>query len=150
MPNLTAVYSFNKPIVASPTDADLWGGYLNDNWDRADELFQSYAWGATYFGSISNTASDLLIWGQVPRNKRVYAIYPSLTAGTCTVNLKKNGTSIGGIDAVAVTTTAAETLVDDGGNAYIDFAADDELSIEITAVSGAQNLDIWMLVAENR
>lgn len=36
MPNLTTNFDFNKPLVNNATDADLWGGYLNDNWDSLD------------------------------------------------------------------------------------------------------------------
>lgn len=39
MPNSTTNFSFNKPLVNNATDADLWGGYLNSNWDDADSLF---------------------------------------------------------------------------------------------------------------
>lgn len=39
MPNSTTNYSFNKPLVNNATDADLWGGYLNTNWDSADSIF---------------------------------------------------------------------------------------------------------------
>lgn len=38
MPSLTTNYSFNKPIVNSATDQDLWGGYLNDNADSLDTI----------------------------------------------------------------------------------------------------------------
>lgn len=37
MPNLTTNYSYNKPLVNDATDEDLWGGYLNDNWDAIDD-----------------------------------------------------------------------------------------------------------------
>lgn len=36
MPTLTTNYSFNKPLVASATDADLWGAQLNTNFDSLD------------------------------------------------------------------------------------------------------------------
>lgn len=36
MPNLTPNYSFNKPLVNNATDADLWGGQLNSNFDTLD------------------------------------------------------------------------------------------------------------------
>lgn len=38
MPNSTTNYSFNKPLVNNATDADLWGGYLNTNWDDVDGI----------------------------------------------------------------------------------------------------------------
>lgn len=36
MPNLTTNFSLNKPLVNNATDQDLWGGYLNDNFDTID------------------------------------------------------------------------------------------------------------------
>ncbi len=36
MPNLTTNFSFNQPLVANATDADLWGGQLNTNWGSVD------------------------------------------------------------------------------------------------------------------
>jgi hypothetical protein len=37
MPSNTTTYSFQKPTVSG--DADAWGGYLNANWDKTDDLF---------------------------------------------------------------------------------------------------------------
>lgn len=36
MPTSTTNLSLNKPLVNNPTDADLWGGYLNTNFDTLD------------------------------------------------------------------------------------------------------------------
>ena len=36
MPTLTSNFEFNKPLVNNATDADLWGGQLNTNWDDLD------------------------------------------------------------------------------------------------------------------
>lgn len=36
MPTNTTNLSLNKPLVNDPTDADLWGGYLNSNADILD------------------------------------------------------------------------------------------------------------------
>ena len=41
MPNNTTNYSFNKPLVNNATDADLWGGYLNANWDSTDSILNT-------------------------------------------------------------------------------------------------------------
>ena len=37
MPTNTTTYSFQKPTVSG--DEDAWGGYLNANWDKTDDLF---------------------------------------------------------------------------------------------------------------
>lgn len=36
MPTSTTNLSLNKPLVNNATDADLWGGYLNTNFDTLD------------------------------------------------------------------------------------------------------------------
>lgn len=36
MPTLTTNFSYQKPLVNNATDADLWGGQLNTNWDDID------------------------------------------------------------------------------------------------------------------
>lgn len=36
MPTTTTTYSFQKPTVGG--DEDAWGGYLNANWDKTDDL----------------------------------------------------------------------------------------------------------------
>lgn len=41
MVSSTTNYNFNLPEVNSATDEDLWGGFLNDNWDDADSLFKT-------------------------------------------------------------------------------------------------------------
>ena len=48
MPNFTTTYSFNLPLVNDPTDADLWGGYLNTNWTNLD----SYLSGSTQLTTV--------------------------------------------------------------------------------------------------
>jgi len=37
MPTTTPNLNLNKPLVNNPTDADLWGGYLNTNADILDD-----------------------------------------------------------------------------------------------------------------
>jgi hypothetical protein len=38
MPTQTNKFGFSKPLVNNATDADLWGGQLNTNWDDIDGL----------------------------------------------------------------------------------------------------------------
>lgn len=69
MPNSTTNYSFNKPLVADPIDADLWGGFLNDNWDSADTLIKSVS-------DVANAASSYVDYGDIKITSRTSA--PSL------------------------------------------------------------------------
>lgn len=56
MPNLTTNFSFNKPLVNDATDEDLWGGYLNDNWDSVDGILPIFA--ASEFGAVIVQSTD--------------------------------------------------------------------------------------------
>lgn len=41
MPNVTPNYGFYKPLVNDPVDQDLWGGYLNANFDTLDSVLDT-------------------------------------------------------------------------------------------------------------
>lgn len=41
MPTNTTNYNFYKPLVNDPTDQDVWGGYLNNNFDSVDAIMRS-------------------------------------------------------------------------------------------------------------
>jgi len=43
MPSLTPNYDFYLPLVNDPTDEDLWGGYLNDNFSSLDTIIFALA-----------------------------------------------------------------------------------------------------------
>ena len=43
MPTTTTNYSLYKPLVNDATDEDLWGGYLNDNFDDLDTIIKDIA-----------------------------------------------------------------------------------------------------------
>jgi hypothetical protein len=72
-----------------------------------------------------------------PRLDRSYTISrvsAQLSGGTCTIQLFKVGSSISG--TIDVTTALGTTVVD------IDLAAGDALRVQVTSVSGAENLCI--------
>lgn len=56
MPNLTSNFSFNKPLVNDATDEDLWGGYLNDNWDDVDNILPVPS--ASKYGAVVVQSTD--------------------------------------------------------------------------------------------
>ncbi len=41
MPDITTNYSFYKPLVNDVVDQDLWGGYLNANFDSLDSVLNT-------------------------------------------------------------------------------------------------------------
>jgi hypothetical protein len=60
MPTYTTNYSFNKPLVNNATDADLWGGQLNTNFDSLDTLLFAGLSKFTTEGTIASaTTTDL-------------------------------------------------------------------------------------------
>ena len=56
MANTTTNFSFNKPLVNDATDEDLWGGYLNDNWDSIDGILPIPA--ASKYGALVVQSTD--------------------------------------------------------------------------------------------
>jgi hypothetical protein len=60
MPTFTTNYNFNKPLVNNATDADLWGGQLNTNFDSLDTLLFGGLSKFTTEGTIASaTTTDL-------------------------------------------------------------------------------------------
>lgn len=81
MSSLTPNYGFILPGVGDPTDQDLWGGYLNDNFSELDTLIktvQDLAVGATgaQTGNFSVTSAD---------NNTIFLV--DATSGNITVSL---------------------------------------------------------------
>jgi hypothetical protein len=58
------------------------------------------------------------------------------TAGTATVAIKINGTSVGGLSAISVTTTPQDVAATSGNTV----AVGDEVTVEVTTASGATHL----------
>lgn len=40
MPSFTPIFNLAKPFVADAIDEDLWGGYLNDNFDKIEDALK--------------------------------------------------------------------------------------------------------------
>ena len=79
MVNTTTNFSFNKPEVNSATDEDLWGGYLNDNWDSIDTKLLTRN---TYYDFAGNQLRDPLL-----RDYAELAQSVSSSSGTLTIDL---------------------------------------------------------------
>lgn len=68
MPQTTTNFSFYKPLVADAIDEDLWGGYLNDNFDSIDtELKSAQDWAKT--ATIAKTSAYTVVSSD--RNKTI-------------------------------------------------------------------------------
>jgi hypothetical protein len=125
MPTNTTTYSFQKPVVGA--DEDSWGGYLNSNWDKVDDLFDGTV-AITGIDINSGTIDGTVIGGS------------SAAAGTFTTLTATSTATFAGL-----TTTADITFGDndkaifgagsdlqiyhDGTNSYIDEAAAGDLYI---------------------
>ena len=122
MPTLTTNYSFNKPLVADAIDEDLWGGYLNDNFDSLDTLVKSVD-DVTYYVTAAKSANYTVLTSD--RNK---VLLVDATAGNITITLPSSASAASGfeitvkkIDSSTNTVTidgdASETI--DGSTTYV-------------------------------
>lgn len=125
MPNNTTNFEFNKPLVNNATDADLWGGYLNDNWDSVDALFplttsaksSSFNVGATEFNyTYLIDASGGTVTATLPAVANVYAGF--------TVRFK----AIDASNTITLDGNGSETI---DGSTTVTLIADDDL-IQLT------------------
>jgi len=83
MPANTTTYSFQKPTVGG--DEDAWGGYLNGNWDKTDDLLD----GTTPVTGIdinSGTIDNVIIGGATAAAGTFTTINGTVITGT-TLNL---------------------------------------------------------------
>lgn len=78
MPTQTTHYSLNKPLVADAVDENLWGGYLNDDFDIIDTTMYANSLagfplgaGCDYWGTVAPTGY-LFAYGQAI-NRTTYA-----------------------------------------------------------------------------
>ena len=135
MPTNTTTYSFQKPVVGA--DEDSWGGYLNSNWDKVDDLFD----GTTAITGIdinSGTIDGTVIGG----SSAAAGTFTTLTAstsitGTLATAAQPNITSVGSLTSldVAGTLTSDGLTVDKGSVGTIaSFSGDD--------VSGARAMQV--------
>jgi len=111
MPNLTATYEFNLPIVGG--DNNTWGGFLNSNWEKVDDLFD---------GSVSVDGIDIIggaINGTpIGASTASTGVFTTLTATSVDLNAGAiDGTVIGASTRAAgsFTTVTTTTNVNIGG-----------------------------------
>lgn len=125
MPTTTTNYGFNKPLVNNATDADLWGGQLNSNWDDLDTELFSVAYGAPLgmvvpFAGTSAPTNWLLCYGQAISRTTYAALYAVLGDtygngdGSTTFNLPDlRGRVVAGQDDMGG--SSADRLTDQSG-----------------------------------
>ncbi len=150
MPTLTTNYSFNKPLVNSATDADLWGGQLNTNWDSADTIIKGVSDSTSPAGAVidfSGTTAPtgwLLCYGQAV-SRATYATLFAVTSttygigdGSTTFNLPDlRGRVVAGQDDMGG--VSADRLTNQSGGVDGDVLGDsggDETHLNTAAESG--------------
>jgi hypothetical protein len=76
MPTNTTTYSFQKPAVGG--DEDAWGGYLNGNWDKTDDLLDgttaiapNLTTGSWKVGGVAITSTAAQINGAATTGKAI-------------------------------------------------------------------------------
>lgn len=122
MPTLTTNYSLNKPLVADAIDEDLWGGYLNDNFDTLDTTIKAVD-DATYCITASKSSAYTIL--TTDRNKLILV---DATGGAVTITLPAAATAEDGFsvtikkidsstNAVTIDGDASETI--DGATTYV-------------------------------
>jgi len=109
MPDTTPLLRLNKPLVADAIDEDLWGGYLNDNFDLLD--------GAVSFTTVSRTSSYTV---QTSDYKKLFLC--DCTAGDITLTLPAAASAGAGfmIAASKLDSSVNSVIIDANGSQTID------------------------------
>lgn len=107
MPSSTTNFSLNKPLVNNATDQDLWGGYLNDNFDTIDtQLLLCRDWKKR---NISTTDS-------VVAGDRHKILLCDATVAAFTLTLLAAATAADGFQVTIVKTDSSANAVTLDGN----------------------------------
>lgn len=119
MATTTTNYGFVKPSVNDATDADLWGGELNENFDSLDALIKtatdSPIVALTANTTIDGTYRNKVITGDATSAAFTVTLLPAATAGSgFKIFLKKIDAST---NAVTIAANGAETI--DGVNTAV-------------------------------
>jgi hypothetical protein len=119
VPTSTTNFTLNKPLVNNATDQDLWGGYLNDNFDTIDSTLKTARDFLTRSISGADTATS------ADRNKFILVnasggviapVLPSSATVGAGFQIAYKKTDSSG-NAVTVTRAGAETI--DGSTTYV-------------------------------
>jgi len=138
MPTNTTTYSFQKPVVGA--DEDSWGGYLNSNWDKVDDLFD---------GTSAITGIDInsgTIDGTVIGGSSAAAITGTTITGTSFVS---SGDMTFGDNNKAIFGAGDLQIYHNGANSFIeDVAGTGSLYIRsnqivFTNPSGTENVAVF-------
>lgn len=144
----------------------LWIDVTNDNsyvcvdastgaavWERTNNRDpQRYQREISYSDTVLSVTDELIYVFMEP--VRLYNISVKTSTGTCDVTLNDSNTTditFGGTPGatVSVTSTLTEHAVNHSSNAYYDFSRGDTLQLDISNISGAEDLIIGLDTVEN-
>lgn len=138
MPTLTSNFEFQKPLVNNATDADLWGGQLNTNWDDIDtdlalttatKTASTFNIGATEFNftylidASSNTVTGTLPAASTVFNGFVVRFKPTDVTNTITIDGNGSETIDGDLTKTIDSLGAVLEIVCDGTNWRVNYFA---------------------------
>lgn len=92
----------------------------------------------TYFDP-NPAEGDVTLVFKMPAGARLDSVDFGLAAGNLNLAVKKNGTGLSGLTAVAVSVPGQATALGTGGDN--DFAANDKLSVALSGITGAEGLE---------
>jgi len=148
MPTLTSNLLYSKPLVNNATDADLWGGQLNTNWDdldtdiahttsaeSADFNILATEFNFTYLINASGGTRTGTLPSSIPFNG--FVVWFKAVDVSNTVTIDGNGNNIDGAATVTIDIVDDVTgIVSDATEWHIitptkvDFATDAEVTSE--------------------
>lgn len=140
MSTTTPNYSLIKPGVNDPTDQDLWGGYLNSNFDTIDSQLKE----ASNFVTSAKTANYTIL---TTENKRLFLC--DATSGSFTITLPAAASAGSGftVSVQKVDSSANTVTIDADGSETINGAANYVLSSQYQIATLVCTGTAWVLLA---
>lgn len=123
MVTTTTNFNLNKPAVNDPTDEDLWGGYLNDNFDSLDTILLTARDYITTAKSANYTVTTS------DRNK---AVLVDASGGSVTISLPAAASAATGFTVLIKKTDSSsnDVVIDPNGSETIDGATTLTMNLE--------------------
>lgn len=137
MPTNTTKFEFNKPLVNNATDADLWGTYLNANWDSLD-------------GKLSLTTSSKSADFNVASTEFNYTYLIDASGGTVTATLPAAADVFAGFTVRFKPTDVSNIITLDGnGSETIDGATTRTIDVVDKVVQITCDGSNWQITTDN-
>jgi len=143
MPNTTTNYSFYKPLVGDAIDEDLWGGYLNDNFDSLDTIVKGVS-DKTYSTISTKTANYTVL-----TTDRNALILVDATAGAVTIALPAAATAGNGfvVTIKKIDSSANAVTIDPNSTETLDGATTYSTTTQYDSVEIVSNATAWFTKA---